>query len=158
MQAPDIPWLNTQVLWAAFFLSLAFGAIAQRTHFCTMGAVSDVVNMGDWTRMRQWGLAIGVAMIGFAALAYGGFIDPAKTLYSSTRWLWLSAAVGGAVFIKPGGGEMAGGEAVADKEDDGERFLDDPLAHVEPAAGGEDEEAKDGEELVAELHRAKGAA
>lgn len=98
MQAPDIPWLNTQVLWAAFFLSLVFGAIAQRTHFCTMGAVSDVVNMGDWTRMRQWGLAIGVAMIGFAALAYGGLIDPTKTLYSSTRWLWLSAAVGGALF------------------------------------------------------------
>ena len=98
MHASDVPLLTTQVLWAAFVLSLIFGAIAQRTHFCTMGAVSDVVNMGDWTRMRQWGLAIGVAMIGFAALAYGGLIDPAKTLYSSNRWLWLSAAVGGALF------------------------------------------------------------
>ncbi len=98
MQAPDISWLSTQVLWAAFFLSAIFGVVAQRTHFCTMGAVSDVVNMGDWTRMRQWGLAIGVAMIGFAALAYGGLIDPTKTLYSSNRWLWLSAAVGGALF------------------------------------------------------------
>ena len=98
MQASDISWLTTQVLWAAFFLSLVFGAIAQRTHFCTMGAVSDVVNMGDWTRMRQWGLAIGVAMIGFAALAYGGLIDPTKTIHSSKRWLWLSAAVGGALF------------------------------------------------------------
>ena len=97
MQASDVSWLTTQLLWAAFFLSLIFGAIAQRTHFCTMGAVSDVVNMGDWTRMRQWGLAIGVAMIGFAALAYGGLIDPTKTLYSSSRWLWLSAAVGGAL-------------------------------------------------------------
>ncbi len=98
MQVPDVSWLNTQVLWAAFFLSVVFGAVAQRTHFCTMGAVSDVVNMGDWTRMRQWGLAIGVAMIGFAALAYGGLIDPTKTLYSSNRWLWLSAGVGGALF------------------------------------------------------------
>jgi hypothetical protein len=25
-------------------LALVFGAIAQRSHFCTMGAVSDVVN------------------------------------------------------------------------------------------------------------------
>ena len=25
----------------------------QRTHFCTMGAVSDIVNMGDWARMRS---------------------------------------------------------------------------------------------------------
>ncbi len=98
MQASDISSLNTQVLWAAFSISLIFGAIAQRTHFCTMGAVSDVVNMADWTRMRQWGLAVGVAMTGFAALSYTGLIDPTKTLYASNRWLWLSAAVGGAMF------------------------------------------------------------
>lgn len=98
MQTPDISALNTLVLSASFFLSLLFGAIAQRTHFCTMGAVSDVVNMGDWTRMRQWGLAIGVAMAGFALLAYAGLIDPAKTLHGGNRWLWLSAAVGGALF------------------------------------------------------------
>jgi uncharacterized membrane protein YedE/YeeE len=98
MQVPDISSLTAQVLWAAFTLSLIFGAIAQRTHFCTMGAVSDVVNMGDWTRMRQWGMAIGVAMIGFAALAFGGLIDPSKTLYASSRWIWLSALAGGAMF------------------------------------------------------------
>ena len=39
--------LTTQVLWAAFFLAVLFGVIAQRTHFCTMGAVSDIVTMGD---------------------------------------------------------------------------------------------------------------
>jgi uncharacterized membrane protein YedE/YeeE len=98
MQTPDISALNTLVLSASFVLSLLFGAIAQRTHFCTMGAVSDVVNMGDWTRMRQWGLAIGVAMCGFALLAYTGLVDPAKTLHGGNRWLWLSAAVGGGLF------------------------------------------------------------
>ncbi len=98
MQTPDISALGTLVLGASFFLSLLFGAVVQRTHFCTMGAVSDVVNMGDWTRMRQWGLAIGVAMAGFALLAYGGYIDPAKTLHGGNRWLWLSAAVGGLLF------------------------------------------------------------
>ena len=77
---------------------MVFGAVAQRTHFCTMGAISDVVTMGDWTRMRQWGLAMGVAMAGFAGLAYAGLIDPSKTLYASSRWIWLSAAVGGILF------------------------------------------------------------
>ena len=94
----DLQWLTTQVLWGSFLLSGAFGAIAQRTHFCTMGAVSDVVNMGDWTRMRQWALAIGVAMIGFASLSFGGLIDPAKTIHATQRFIWLSAAVGGAMF------------------------------------------------------------
>ena len=98
MQASDLAALNNQVLWAAFFLSVVFGAIAQRTHFCTMGAISDVMNMGDWTRLRQWVLAIGVAMLGFAVLVFTGQVDPAKTLYASSRFIWLSAAVGGALF------------------------------------------------------------
>ncbi len=107
MQTPDINALGTQVLWASFILSFIFGAIAQRTHFCTMGAVSDVVNMGDWTRMRQWALAVAVAMLGFAFLYYmatpsgsKGFsqLDPDKTLYASGRIMWLSALVGGAMF------------------------------------------------------------
>jgi uncharacterized membrane protein YedE/YeeE len=98
MQTPDLSALGTQVLWASFILSAIFGAIAQRTHFCTMGAISDVVNIGDWNRARQWGLAIGVAMIGFAVLAFAGVIDPSKTLYAANRWIWLSTAVGGLLF------------------------------------------------------------
>lgn len=98
MQISEVTTLTAQVLWAGFVLSAIFGAIAQRTHFCTMGAVSDVVNMGDWTRMRQWGLAIGVAMVGFAGLAYWGKVDASKTLYASTRVMWLSGLVGGSLF------------------------------------------------------------
>ncbi len=98
MQLQEVAALTQQVLWAAFALALIFGAIAQRTHFCTLGAVSDIFNMGDWTRMRQWGLAAGVAMIGFATLVYLGQVDASKTLYHSTRWTWLSAAVGGVLF------------------------------------------------------------
>jgi len=98
MQVSDLAALNTQVLSASFVLSLLFGAILQRTHFCTMGAISDVVNIGDWTRLRQWGLAIGVAMAGFAVMAYAGVVDPSKTLYASHRWIWLSALAGGVMF------------------------------------------------------------
>ncbi len=98
MQTSDITALSTQVLWASFILSFIFGAIAQRTHFCTMGAVSDVVNMGDWARMRQWALAAGVAMLGFGALVWLGKLDATKTLYASGRVMWLSALVGGTMF------------------------------------------------------------
>jgi uncharacterized membrane protein YedE/YeeE len=98
MDISTLKALTTQVLWAAFILSVLFGAISQRTHFCTMGAVSDIVNMGDWTRMRQWGMAVGVAMIGFYTLAAAGQIDPSKTLYASNRFIWLSALVGGLMF------------------------------------------------------------
>ncbi len=98
MQSADISALHTLVLWATFLAALLFGGIAQRTHFCTMGAVSDIVNMQDWTRMRQWGLAAGVAMAGFALLVFAGTIDPSQVIYASKRLAWLSAAFGGFLF------------------------------------------------------------
>ena len=98
MTPAELQSLNAQVLGASFILSLLFGAIAQRSHFCTMGAIADVVVMGDFTRLRQWALAAGVAILGFGAMAYLGIVDPSKTLYVSNRWLWLSAATGGAMF------------------------------------------------------------
>ena len=94
----ELVTLTKEVLGAFFLGGLLLGAISQRTHFCTMGAISDVVNMGDWTRARQWLCAIGVAMIGFAALADFGLIDPSKTLYASPRLMWLSTLVGGLMF------------------------------------------------------------
>src|SRR3954466_11595009 len=95
---PEVSSLAAKVLLAAFFLSFVFGAIAQRTHFCTMGALSDAYNMGDTMRLRQWALAAGVAILGFWALAAAGQIDPAKTLYSGNRLIWLSAITGGILF------------------------------------------------------------
>ena len=52
MTPADLASLNSLVLWASFGLALIFGAIAQHTRFCTMGAIADMVNMGDWTRLR----------------------------------------------------------------------------------------------------------
>lgn len=98
MSSVDVAALTTQVLWAAFALAVAFGAIAQRTHFCTMGAVADIVNMGDWTRMRMWALAIGVAMLGFNAMVALGWLDAGKTIYAQPKLTWLSSVVGGLMF------------------------------------------------------------
>src|SRR5262245_1923100 len=63
-----------------------------------MGAVSDVVNMGDWNRMRMWLLAIAVAIAGATALQLAGWIDVSKTIYAAPRFTWLSYIVGGLLF------------------------------------------------------------
>jgi uncharacterized membrane protein YedE/YeeE len=94
----DLAALSRSVLLSTFVLTFLFGAVLQRTHFCTMGAVSDIVNMGDWSRMRMWVLAIGVAMIGTGVLAWSGAIDPTKTIYAASRLAWLSALAGGLMF------------------------------------------------------------
>ena len=98
MTLSDLSSLQAQVLWAAFGVSVVFGLVAQKTNFCTMGAISDIVNMGDWTRMRMWGMAVGVAMVGFYGMAWVGWLDPSKTFYTSGRVIWASALVGGAFF------------------------------------------------------------
>lgn len=98
MSEGDVAALGRLVLWAAFGLAVLFGAIAQRTHFCTMGAVSDIVTMGDWSRMRMWVLAMGVAMVGFNTMVALGWLDAGDTIYAGPRVIWLSALVGGLMF------------------------------------------------------------
>lgn len=94
----DIHTTTNEVLWAFFLVSLVLGVISQRTHFCTLGALSDIVHMEDWTRARQWILATAIAMLGFAFLCDVEAINPAKTLYASNRLMWLSAIIGGLMF------------------------------------------------------------
>ncbi|MEZ5652597.1 MAG: YeeE/YedE family protein [Burkholderiaceae bacterium] len=81
-----------------FGLGAVFGFVGNKTNFCTMGAISDIVNMGDWTRMRMWLLAIAVALIGVALLTATGDVDVSKSIYGSARLTWLSHVVGGLLF------------------------------------------------------------
>ncbi len=81
-----------------FAIAFVFGAVANRTNFCTMGAVSDVVNMGSWGRMRMWLLAIAVAILGTHALQLSGMVDVTKSIYVRPNVTWLSYAIGGLMF------------------------------------------------------------
>lgn len=86
------------VVWGGFVLAFIFGAVANKTNFCTMGAISDVVNMEHWGRMRMWLLAIAVAMVGTNLLYYFGLIDLSKSIYSRPVLPWLSLLLGGFLF------------------------------------------------------------
>ncbi len=88
----------TPLLWLSFSIAFVFGAIAQKTHFCTMGAVSDILTMGDWSRMRMWLLAIGIAILGATALHWAGLIDLDKSIYRGPTLNWLSHLAGGFCF------------------------------------------------------------
>jgi uncharacterized protein len=90
--------LGSLVALGGFVLAFIFGAVANRTNFCTMGAVSDVVNMGSWGRMRMWLLAIAVAILGTHALQLLGLIDLSKSFYVRPNVTWLSYILGGFLF------------------------------------------------------------
>ena len=65
-----------------------------------MGAVSDLVNIGDSGRMRAWMLAMAVAIIGVVILEAGGFgsVDSTLPPYRGSNFAWLEYIIGGTLF------------------------------------------------------------
>ena len=94
----DISHLPALVTGLAFALAVVLGAVANRVRFCTMGSITDILNIGDWMRMRMWLLAIAVAIAGTGLLQWTGQIDTAKTIYTNRSVPWLSHLVGGFLF------------------------------------------------------------
>ena len=83
---------------SAFVVAMVFGAIANKSHFCTMGAFSDWVNMGTQTRMRTWVLAIGVALFCSQAMHVLGWVDINQAINLTPRFGWLGHVLGGFLF------------------------------------------------------------
>ena len=81
-----------------FVIGLVFGAVAQRTNFCTMGAVSDLILIGDGRRFRAWILAVAVAILGVQGLHGAGAIDIGKSIYLTSNLGWLGGVIGGLMF------------------------------------------------------------
>jgi uncharacterized membrane protein YedE/YeeE len=94
---PEIP-SNTLVYVLGLLAGVVFGATAQRTNFCTMGAVSDMVNLQDYRRFRAWLLAIAVAIAGSQLLYIAGIVDLGRSIYLTPNLGWLGAVVGGGLF------------------------------------------------------------
>ncbi len=81
-----------------FCIALVFGFVGNKTHFCTMGAISDVVNMGARGRLSAWFVGIGIAILGVQFLRVQGFISLGESMYLSTHFLYLSYVLGGFIF------------------------------------------------------------
>ena len=93
--------IHNQVLLLAFAVAAIMGAVAHKTNFCTMGAVSDWVNIGDTGRLRAWLLAMTVALIGVLALEAGGWVTlPGASFppYRTGNFAWLRYLLGGFLF------------------------------------------------------------
>lgn len=93
--------IHHQVLLSTFALAVILGALANKTNFCTMGAVSDWVNMGDTGRLRAWLLAGAVALLGVVALEAAGKLNLGSGTfppYRTAQFAWLRYVLGGFLF------------------------------------------------------------
>ena len=77
---------------------IALGLAARVGRFCTLGAIEDALYGDDDRRMRMWGIAIGVAIIGTHVSMSLGFFDSGETAYLDRVWNPLGTIVGGLLF------------------------------------------------------------
>jgi uncharacterized membrane protein YedE/YeeE len=87
-------------LWSTFILSVVLGVVVNKTNFCTMGAVSDMVNMSDFGRFRAWLLAIAVATIGVSVFEYMELVEVSDTFppYRDSSLIYIENILGGFLF------------------------------------------------------------
>ncbi|MDH5665050.1 MAG: YeeE/YedE family protein [Nitrosopumilus sp.] len=91
---------NQAVMITVFLVAALFGIVANKTNFCTMGSISDLVNMGESSRMRSWILAMAIAIIGVIILETSGIasVDISRPPYRSSNFIWLEYILGGLIF------------------------------------------------------------
>ena len=91
---------NSAVLIAvgAFAIGLLFGFVIQRTNFCTMGSLSDILTFGDYRRFRSWLLAGAIAILGAQILRYLDVVDLSLSLYLGSNLNWIGSIIGGLIF------------------------------------------------------------
>ncbi len=92
--------ITTQIVLLGAVLGVVLGAVANGTNFCTMGAVSDWVNMGDLRRLRSWFLAMAVAIIGVSWFESASIIEMTglRVPYRSSVFFWPRYILGGLMF------------------------------------------------------------
>ena len=79
--------IHIEVLGAIFVVAAIMGAVTNKTNFCSMGAVSDWVNIGDSGRMRAWVFAMVVDLSGVT-------FPP----YRTANFAWIRYLIGGLMF------------------------------------------------------------
>ena len=60
---------------------IILGLAARLGRFCTLGAIEDYLYQQSDTRLRMWGLAIGVAGLSVFAAAWLGGFDITRNVY-----------------------------------------------------------------------------
>lgn len=100
MTYEDFASAQSFFLWSTFAIALILGAVVNKTNFCTMGAVSDWVNMEDTGRMRAWVLAIAIGVLGVMGLEAAGLVNVTSTFppYRQNNLVWLENVLGGVLF------------------------------------------------------------
>ena len=88
---------NTDAL-IGFAGGIVLGLAARVGRFCTLGAIEDYLYGNDDRRLRMWGIAIGVAIVGTHVAMSAGLLTASDTAYLDRVWSPLGTIIGGLMF------------------------------------------------------------
>ncbi len=88
----------TLVALIGLFGGILLGLAARIGRFCALGAIEDLFYGENTLRLRMWGIAIGVSIIGTFGLSATGLVDLGDTLFLSRNWNPIASIFGGLVF------------------------------------------------------------
>lgn len=100
-----------KLLLLGLAFSIPAGAIINKSNFCTMGGVSDWINMGQVGRLWAWLFAAGTAILAVAIMQSMGILSLSSTIppYQTASFAWPRYLLGGFLFgigMTLGGGCM----------------------------------------------------
>ncbi len=99
--------LNLWLMGGSLLVGIVFGAASQRSKFCTVAAVSNLVLMRDYRQFHAYLAALGVALLGTGLLEWGQWVDIPASSYRGGALDWAGALIGGLIFGL--GAMLAGG-------------------------------------------------
>lgn len=77
---------------------IALGLAARFGRFCTLGAIEDFHYASDNLRLRMWGVAIAVAIIGTQTATHFNLLDLSQSAYLDRVWNPIATILGGLIF------------------------------------------------------------
>lgn len=88
--------------WLPALLGFAIGAVAgfavRHAKLCSFGAIEDALMGDDGRRLRVFGLALGIAILGTQALIIAGMLNPETTSYVPPALPVIAILIGSTMF------------------------------------------------------------
>lgn len=79
-------------------LGILFGVLVQRSRFCMLAVVTNLVMLRDFRQLHAYVAAVAVAIAGAQLIEATGTVELAASSYRNARFDWAGALAGGLIF------------------------------------------------------------
>jgi uncharacterized membrane protein YedE/YeeE len=90
--------LNYWLIIGGFVIGLLFGMVCQRSKFCVVSAMSNLLLIRDYRQLHAYLAALGIALLGVGVFEATHWVEIGDSSYRNHSLNWLGALAGGVIF------------------------------------------------------------